>query len=876
MRRGNFCPRLLVAALVATTTVNPLFAQNRRPADANLRVTVVDPNGAAIPNAQITINKQEQALMTGKLGEATFINLAPGKYQLQVAATGFAPRTVKDVNVRVGANNVEVKLEVANVQEEVTVGQDKREAGTDPRGNAFATVLTAEQIAQLPDDPEEFEQALRNLAGPGASFRVNGFRGGKLPPKNQIREIRFRTNAYAAENHESSFVHVDIFTKPGIDNWHGSFNVGFRDESLNARNAFAPVRAAEQNRRFGFEISGPIWKQRTSMFLSANGVNSYDSKTIVAALPDSLFNDTVRMPWRTLNLSARVEHLLTPTHTARIEYQRNANRRDNNGVGNFDLPERGYTTDSAEHILRFADSGTVGKKFFNEVRFQAQWQGVDINSLSDATTIQVLNAFNRGGAQVTSSRRTREIELADNLDLPFKKHTVRTGFQLEASNYNSNELRNRNGAFIFSSLNAFRAGRPTTFTQRNGAGKVEFDQFQFGWYAQDDWRLHKSFTLSFGARHEMQTNLSDQDNVMPRAGFAWSPFKKGNTTIRGGAGIFHDWFASETYEQALRVNGQQQSDLVVRNPGFPNPLAGGEAITLPSSRIQIDPNLRMPYIAQTSFGVEQTLPNNMRLMSQYFYRRGIHQLRGRNINAPINGVRPDPTAGNITQIESSANSFNHTWFVNFNWMKMGKFMFGASYVFSKTTDETDGPLSLPANNFNLRGERGPSLQDTRHRFNLMSTVRLTSRLSIGTIFSSNSAMPYNVTTGFDDNGDTISNDRPLGVGRNSARGAGRWDLSSRLSWGFGFGKLPDKQGVAGPQVRVIRGGGDSGEMLGMIGSMPGQRDKRFRTEFFLQATNLFNHANLIGFSGVQTSPFFGQAIAAMPGRRVETGMRFSF
>jgi hypothetical protein len=62
----------------------------------------------------------------------------------------------------------------------------------------------------------------------------------------------------------------------------------------------------------------------------------------------------------------------------------------------------------------------------------------------------------------------------------------------------------------------------------------------------------------------------------------------------------------------------------------------------------------------------------------------------------------------------------------------------------------------------------------------------------------------------------------------------------------------------------------------MVGSMPGQRDKRFRTEFFLQATNLFNHANLIGFSGVQTSPFFGQAIAAMPGRRIETGMRFSF
>src|SRR5262245_6401336 len=222
--RGTRCwLRLLFALLSATLTINPVFAQNRRPVEARLRVTVVDQTGAAIRNARVTINKQQQTLATDKLGEVNFGDLAPGKYQLQVAGEGFTPITVEDVNVRPGANKIEVKLEVANVQEEVTVRRDKREAGTDPR-NAVSSVLTEEQIAQLPDDPEEFEQALRNLAGPGATFRVNGFRGGKLPPKSQIREIRFRTNAYAAESHESSFMNVDIFTKPGLENWHGGFN----------------------------------------------------------------------------------------------------------------------------------------------------------------------------------------------------------------------------------------------------------------------------------------------------------------------------------------------------------------------------------------------------------------------------------------------------------------------------------------------------------------------------------------------------------------------------------------------------------------------------------------------------------------------------
>jgi hypothetical protein len=876
MWRGKLFFQRLSVFLFFIMSLDPILAQDKKPLAASLRVTVVDQTGAAIPNAQVTINKQRRTLATGKLGEARFSDLDPGKYQLQVAAEGFAPITVKDVNLRAGANNIEVKLGVAGVKEEITVARDKREAGTDPRG-ASSMVLTEEQIAQLPDDPEEFEQALRNLAGPGATFRVNGFRGGKLPPKNQIREIRFRTNAYAADSHESSFINVDILTKPGLENWRGSFNIGFRDESLNARNAFAPARAAEQNRRFGFEFGGPLWKKHTSMFLSADGVNSYEAKTIYALLPGDIFNDTMRQPWRALNLNARVEHLLTPTHTSRVEYQRNALRRDNNGVGAFELPERAYTTDSAEHVLRFADFGAVGKKLFNEIRFQTIWQSLAIDSQSDATTIQVLGAFSSGGAQVSSLRRSREIELADNLDIPFKKHAMRAGLQFETSAYDSNELRNQNGAFIFSGLAAFLEGQPTTFKRRSGAGRVDFDQVQFGWYAQDDWRIHKSLTLSFGARHELQTNLSDRNNFMPRAGFAWSPFKKGNTTFRGGGGIFYDWFTAETYEQALRVNGQQQSDLDIRNPGFPDPFSAGAAITLPPSRIQIDPNLRMPYVAQASIGVEQSLPHNIRLMSQYSYRRGIHQLRGRNINAPIDGAMPDPAAGVVTQIESSANSFNQALFVNFNWAKPGRFMIGSGYALTKTTDETDGALSLPANNFYLRGDRGPSLQDTRHRFNLLTNFRLTKALSLSSIFNASSGRPYNVTTGFDDNKDLSVNDRPAGVGRNNARGAGQWDLSSRLSWSFSFGKKPDNQGMGGPQVRIIRGGGDSGEMLGAVGSMPaGPDDKRFRTQFFIQATNLFNHVNPIGFSGVLTSPLFGRPTAASPGRRIETGMRFVF
>ncbi len=870
----------LVCALWLSTTNG--FAQARTGNQATLQVTVVDPRGAAIPQAQVQIinapaGAKNGAQKTNARGELVLNQLVAGTVQLQVSAPGFTPRTLNDVKLQPGNNQLEVRLEIAEVQEVLNVEQDKREANTDARGNAFTTVLSAEQIAQLPDDPDEFEAAIRNMAGPGATFRVNGFRGGHLPPKEQIREIRFRMNPYAAENHDAAMIGVDIYTKPGLDNWHGSLNAGFRDEALNARNAFVPFRAAEQNRRFGIELGGPLWRKHTSLFLSADGVNAYDSVALLAALPTGTLADAVRRPLRTLNLAARVEHMLNKTHALRGEYQCNAKRQSNLGVGGFDLYERAFSSNSTEHILRLADSGTLGKKLFNEFRFQSRWQAVALDSLSNAPTIQVLNAFTRGGAQVRSDRRVHDFDIADNLDFAFKKHSLRAGLELETGNYRSDEARNLNGTFLFSSLANFRAGRPTQYSQRSGAGQLDFNQHQIGWYVQDDWRVTKGFSVNFGVRHEWQNNLADGNNFAPRIGFAYAPFRNGKTTLRGGAGIFYDWFGADTFEQALRVNGLQQRDLIVQQPCYPNPFACGQPVQLPPSRVQTAADLRMPYSQVASFGLERELAPHMRLMTQYRYQRGVHLLRGRNINAPLLGLgRPDPTAGNITQIEGSANSTGHALIVNLNWMKMGKFMLAANYVLSKSTNESDGPLSLPVNSFDLRAERGPSMLDARHRLFVLSNYTLPRGLRLGTILQTSSATPYNVTTGFDNNGDSIINDRPRGYSRNSARGAGRLDLSTRLSWGFGFGKAREATGGHGPQVRVLRGDGDASGMLGSMPGLPGAQQKRYRTEFFIQATNVLNRANLVGCSGVQTSPFFGHATMALPGRRFETGLRFSF
>src|SRR5439155_3660433 len=123
-------------------------------------------------------------------------------YLVEAAFPGFEPTVLRDIRVRSGDTKVRATLRIKSVNETVTVGRDRQSAALDPLGMAFSTVLTREQIAALPDDPDEMEAVLKAMAPPGASIRVDGFTGGRLPPKSQIRSIRLpRMDMYAAQNH---------------------------------------------------------------------------------------------------------------------------------------------------------------------------------------------------------------------------------------------------------------------------------------------------------------------------------------------------------------------------------------------------------------------------------------------------------------------------------------------------------------------------------------------------------------------------------------------------------------------------------------------------------------------------------------------------
>jgi len=879
--------RLLVALVLLASFVpaSPAFAQANQ--QAQLRITVIDQTGASIPGARARVTPAAGAAseaIVDERGQTTFTALPIGAVQVDIDAAGFNSFTGR-LTLRRGGNNQTVTLTIAGLVEEVIVTEA---AAQDQRGNALTTTLEEAEIAELSDDPDELQAQLEAMTGgAGAIFQVDGFRGGRLPNRDEIRQIRFRNNSFSADNHDAGRVQVEIITRPGLTSWNGNANFGLRNDVLNARNAFARTQTPEQFRRFTAGLRGPLVRNRTSLRFNINGNRSFDSTTIVALLPDGRVGDQVKRPFEQTNVTVGLEHGLSTSQTFRFEYRRSEDARHNLGVGDFNLNDRAFDRSSNEHQVRTSVQSIFGRSALNAFRVQWSLQESASDSLSPAPTVIVIDAFSRGGAGVSSDGSTRTLQVADDFDFTVGKHAMRAGLLFDAGAYRNLDARNAAGTFTFSSIEAFLAGTPNTYTQRLGQLRTAFSQYQLGVYWQDDFRLTRTFSVSLGVREELQTNVGDALNVMPRVGFTFTP-RRPRMTLRGGYGIFHSWYDADLHDQTLRVTGEAgaQRDLLILNPGYPDPTGGVAATILGSGRVQADPDLRMPYVHQASIGIERPITQNLTFQTSYSLMRGRNQLRSRNMNAPdAFGIRPEPGIGTVVQIESTGRSASDRVNLNaFYRVPQRRTFTGVNYTWSKVRNHADNPLSLPADSLNPDAEWGPASQDVRHRFNAMVNVGLPLGIRANVNGTAQSAAPYTITTGRDDNGDGVSNDRPSGAGRNTERGAARFDMNVRFSRGFGFGGSRDGQqgggGGGGGPVFVGPGGGPGGGGPGGGGfgggGFGGGGNDRFTLEFYVQGFNVLNRTNFLNFSGNLLSPFFSNPTSAAQARRVEVGLQFRF
>lgn len=829
---------------------------------ADLPVTVTDPSGGRVPEARVEVDagsRQARSAVTSTQGQALVSGIEPGEHRVRVTLQGFEPWE-KKVRIRDTASPLEVKLKLARVREDVSVTPEDARAGS----SRYKTTLTEDDIANLPDDPDELEAALRGMAGPQAAFRVNGFSSGRLPPKSQIRQIRFVMNPYAPEFHESQPVFVDIQTKPGLGSWSRTARSGFRDDALNSRSPLAPSRVPDAYRRFGFDLAGPLVKDRTSLSLSAEARLTDTARTVRAETPSGLLSQLADSSTDRVDLSARVEHGWARAHTLRGEFSSLTRNEAGLGIGGFDLPERGYEQDRRETTASVADNGVLFGRMASEIRFQSRFESLDSTSKSADPAVRVLGAFNSGGAGITGGRSTRDLELAANFDLSVgKKHALRFGMLLRDLSVTSDEQRNAAGVYTFNDLASYESGQPALFTQRSGNPSVRYGQQQAGFYAQDEARLSKNFTLAGGLRLEGQSQVNGLFKAAPRVNFTWGLGSK--MTLRGGSGIFFGWYDADTYEQTLRFDGQRETETLVSNPAWPDALQGSGSLVARSTRIATSPDLTLPRTWRSSLGFDRMLNSRLRLTFDYTYQRGSHELRSRNRSEAGSLL-------SVREIESTARSTRHTLDVRVNLMPQptAKAGFFIGYLWQSARNEADSALSLPANETDLSAEWGRAANDARHRVFGLVNFNPTKQISMGALIFGQSGTPFDITTGRDDNGDTVFNDRPAGVSRNTGVGPSRFNVDFRIGWTRNFGgPRPSRPGDG---MRVIRiGGGDGVPDT----SSPGD-PQRYKISLFLQAFNALNRTNPTAVGTILGSSLFGRPLATDPGRRIELGATLSF
>jgi len=585
--------------------------------------------------------------------------------------------------------------------------------------------------------------------------------------------------------------------------------------------------------------------------------------------------------------------------------------REPNRNGNT-VPGFGNTSILLRQILTLNETHIFGPTLVNELR-------LGFNRLSSATVpnarlnplefginngitdpiglpqISIAGGLNFGGpATNPSGRNDTTFVMGDSLNYQRGRHSIKSGGEVRL--FFNNNFRQGTGAFNFPSVGDFIAGNANSFTITLGSQSSSISENALGFFVQDNYKLRPNLTVELGLRYDWNLTPTERydrfivfdqstaslirvgddidevyhqnkSNFQPRVGFAWDPIGDGKTSVRAAYGLLTD---------------QPMTSIVIgttMNPPLAIPLTFGGAIRLDNAINLARPAGLAPqsiahdfdnaYLQSWNVNVQREVVSNLALMLGYFGSKGTHLISRRNLNQPINGVRPFPqlsqsspilpgtNLGNITQVESAGNSsYNALWFTATQRLTRG-LQFNASYSWSKSLDYNSFSTGniVGQNSYDLAGDRGLSDFDVRHRFIFTGIydLPLTGNAclegwQVAAIVQSQSGSPVNIVTSNSGVNGIANTLRPDVDGPIAIAGTvERWFDTSVLTPVARFGNL-GRNVVIGPTFNNVD--------FSIIKNTTVAEDLRiqFRAEFF----DVFNHANFGPPGTVVGTPAFGQ------------------
>jgi len=802
---------LLLCGLIWSVWV-PLRAQTL----STLRGNVVDPSGAAVPNASVTASGPNGAVKVARTdpsGAYSITGLTPGKYTVRVSAPGFGLLEKTDLDLS-GSRPVtfDAKLSIATETQEVTVS-DTQQVELDPAKNAGALVLKEADLDMLPDDPDDLQADLLALAGPaagpnGGQLYIDGFSNGQLPPKESIREIRINSNPFSSEFDAPGYGRIEILTKPGSDKFRGMIQFNYGNSLWNARNPYSPEKPYYDTKNLNANLSGPIIKNKMSFFIDFARRDMKDSDLINAQLvPGANFAQSVIAPSQRTNISPRIDYQLTPSITLQGRYSWVQQTQSNLGIGGINLDSgdvipaslnysspvnttTAYSQTSTNQTFQLTETQVVNSAIINETRFQYFRQRQNQTGDNPILNVQVNDEFALGSNFPYQYTNQDNFELQNYTSVAHGTQFIKFGARLREGTEATYYTTNFTGQYIFDSLAAYQAGTPSQYIIAGGSPLQDVKQFDAGLFLQDDWKVRPSLTLSLGARYEIQQNISDYGDFAPRIGLAWGigpgqgRLRQPKTVLRAGYGWFYTRFPIGDTLQAERDNGINQLQYIVENPCFwPNQVTiqtlatyscPGAQISNSLNIYRVDSNLHAAMVMQSAIGIDRQLPKNTTLSVNYINSRGIHLLRVVNINSPLPGtfslanpstaVYPYFTTvqnGVLDLFESSGTFRQNQLIFNVNSRLSSKFTLFGYYAYGHV--DTDVVPGGPSNPYNFAADWGRASYDIRHRVNINGALALPFGLRLAPNITMNSAPPFNIISGVDQFGDALFNARPAFV-----------------------------------------------------------------------------------------------------------------
>lgn len=504
---------------------------------------------------------------------------------------------------------------------------------------------------------------------------------------DSVAEVQIVTNQYAAEYGRASGGRINLRTLAGTNVYHTNLNAYFSDESLNAntysRNARGLGRLSEQQRREAATLSGPIRKGRDFFFASFERFDFPDIAEVSALVPiesnplfllpkpnqpttpgstTGMLKDEIETSETTNLTNLRIDATFSPTHNAvaRIDLLRGQNGRG--FPGGSRLPETVLIGGRNSFSVGGSDYFVPGTRFVNQAR--VQYSQFTPRSSSIATSVGVViespkvtaGRFTGSDSSPAFARQEKRVQLQDNMSISVGTHFVKSGIDAQFIRSTFTDLFATAGEFTFAGVDDFLNNSPNRFVQRfNTTSRAKNDVM--GLFCQDEWKIRPNLTLSFGARWDLETILTDRNNISPRIAIAWDPFggtasqrlrslsQPGKTVVRAGFGMFYNRALLRTIDDfALgRTTTIVDSDLMPGVLGavkFPRALTDAKLISDFGIREtaflrRVSPALQIPYTTQTGLGIERQLGAGLIATVDYILTRGAHLWRETNINAPV-------------------------------------------------------------------------------------------------------------------------------------------------------------------------------------------------------------------------------------------------